>query len=160
MKKFICMLAVGVVFVAFGTQRAPALSEFKKAWTEKYADKHEDDDFKAVVRKASCNVCHVKGAKKDVNNEYGKLLDKLIEGSAKERKDKAKEAGGTEAQNEEKEKLLAELAEAFKKVEKMKSDGGKGPEYGQLIKDGKLPVEIEKAVEQYEKEKAEAEKKE
>ena len=39
-------------------------------------------------------------------NEYGKQLAKLIEGNAKQRKKEAKDEGGTEAANAEKEKLI------------------------------------------------------
>ena len=56
------------------------------------------------------------GAKKNVHNEYGKLLSKLIEGDAAKRKKKAKEAGGKDAEKEEIKKLLGELDKAFDKV--------------------------------------------
>ena len=160
MKNILGMLVFSVVAVGFNVQSAHALSEFKKAFGDKYAAKHKSKEFQTAVQKATCNVCHVKGAKKDVNNEYGKLLAKLIEGSAKDRKAKAKEEGGTEAENKEKAKLLEELEAAFKQVEKMKSDGGEGPEFGKLIESGKLPVDVDKAVAKYKEEQAKKEKQE
>ena len=78
----------------------------------------------------------------------------LIEGRAKERKKKAKEEGGTAGQAKEKAKLLEELDKAFTKVEKEKSDGGKGPIFGKLIESGKLPVDVAKAAAKYKEEKA------
>ena len=89
-----------------------AMAEFKKAFGDKYVKPKKNEEFTKVVRKAGCYVCHVKGQKeKTPQNKYGKELNKLIAGNAKERKDKAKEAG-TSA--EEKAKLLKELDAAFK----------------------------------------------
>lgn len=162
MKNVVGILVFSVVAVGFNTQTALALAEFKKAFSDKYAAKHKDKEYASRVRKATCNLCHIKGAKKEkgVHNEYGKLLDKLIEGNAKKRKADAKKEGGTDAEKKEKAKLLEELDKAFKKVEKEKSEGGKGPEYGKLIESGKLPVDIAKAAAKYKEEKAKKEKEE
>ena len=154
MKNIAGILIFSIVAVGFSTQTSLALPEFKKAFTEKYAAKHKSKVFQAAVKKGSCNVCHVKGAKKNVHNEFGKLLANLIEGSAKERKKKAKAEGGTAGQAKEKVKLLEELDKALTKVEKEKSEGGKGPEFGKLIESGKLPVDVKKAAAKYKREKA------
>jgi hypothetical protein len=71
---------------------ANALTEFRKAFEDKYAKNNPDsnEDFKKAVKTASCNVCHVKGKKKEERNAYGQALAELIEGSAKERMDSAK----------------------------------------------------------------------
>ena len=115
-----------------------AMTEFKKAFGDTYVKPKKNEEFTELVRKAGCYVCHVKGQKeKTPQNPFGKELNKLIEGSAKERKAKAKEAG-TSA--EEKAKLLKELDAAFKKVEKMKSPSGEI--YGDLLKNFKLPIPL------------------
>ena len=76
-------------------------------------------------------------------------MNKLIEGDAAKRKKKGKESGGSGAEKEELAKLLDELDKAFDKVGDAKSDGGKGPRYSELIKEGKLPVDPVKATAAY-----------
>lgn len=152
MKNLIGMIAFTILASCL-TQEAHALPDFKKAFANKYAAKHESKDFQAAVKKASCNACHVKGAKKNVQNEYGKLLNKLIEGDAdKIIKDAKKE--GKEAGDKAKADILAALEKAFDKAAKEKSEKGKGPTYGELIKAGKLPVDVAKAQADYKAEQA------
>jgi cytochrome c5 len=71
----------------------------------------------------SCNVCHVAGApsKKD-RNAYGKELSTLL---GKNEKDDDK------------------IKKGLKDAEGKKADD-KGPTYGELLKDGKLPAEPKK----------------
>ena len=102
-----------------------ALAPFKKAFAERY-EKDASDEFKAVIKKAGCNICHVKGEKKTVRNAYGKALDELIEGSGKDRL------------KEDKDAVMKEFAEAMEKLECEKI--GEGEEtWGDLFKAGKLP---------------------
>ena len=153
MKTLLSLLAICVATLAVAPD-AMALTEFKTEFKKKFADTHKSKDFQLAVRKASCNVCHIAKAKKTVQNDFGKLLNKMIEGSAKERKAKAKEEGGKEGQDKEKAKLLEELNKAFDKIVKQKSEDGKGPTYGDLIKEGKLPVDPVKAAAKYKAEQA------
>ena len=91
MKKFVVSILALVCVTCLSIPKASALSEFKKAFAAKYTDKEKDKEFATLVRKAGCNVCHVKGQKeKSPQNAYGKQLNKLIEGDAADRK---KEAG-------------------------------------------------------------------
>ena len=143
MKKFCLIILCGTVALGFLAQSALALPAFKKEFKKQYIDTSSSEDFKAVAKKASCNVCHVKGEKKNVNNDYGMELAKLIEGNSKERlkaakeEDKAKGEDVTAASDAEKDKIKKELLAAFKKVEGMKSKSG--TPYGELIQSGKLP---------------------
>ena len=149
MKKIIGILTIAITTLGLSSN-AMALAPFKKAFKAKYLDEHKDEDFQTLAKKAGCNVCHVKDSKKKtVNNEYGDMLKKLIEGDAKDRIATAKKEGGATAGKAETEKVLKELDTAFEKVAKEKSDGGKGPTYGELIKAGKLPVDIEVANAKY-----------
>lgn len=154
--KYLTALIVAVIAIST-TQSAHALPAFKKAFAAKYAAKHKSKDFQSAVKKASCNVCHVKGAKKNVQNEYGKLLNKLIPGDAKKRESEAKAKGGDAEKKKESAKILAELSKAFDKTFDLKSEKGKGPKFGELIKEGKLPVDLKKATEAYKAEKKKAE---
>ena len=88
-------------------------------------------------------------------NEEGQL----IEGDAKDRITAAGKKSPGDKKTET-EKIMAELAKAFDKSAEMKSAGGKGPKYSELIKEGKLPVDPAKPEAAYkaEKKKAEAEK--
>lgn len=125
--KYLILIVAAIVAVASLTQEsALALPAFKPAFEERYTKDNNNEEFKESVKKAGCNICHVKGEKsKEVRNAYGELLAKLIEGEAKDRI------------KTEKEKVLKELDEAMKKAEEEK--GPDGVPYGELFKSGKLP---------------------
>ncbi len=135
---FVFVLALGCL-VSVNTPKASALAEFKKAFTKKYTSS-DNKEFATKVKKAGCNVCHIKGQKdKSPQNAYGKELNKLIEGDAADRK---KEAGDDpEKKAAVKEALLKEIDAAFTKVEGMKL-----PDMDQTvierIKEGLLPVPL------------------
>ena len=151
MHKWLLTFVFVVFEISFSASRASAMPEFKAAFKKKYIDTSKLDDFKSLANKTSCDVCHVKGAKKTVQNAYGKALNKLIEGDAADRKKSAKAEGGSEGEAKEKVKLLAELEKAFEEVAKMKAPDGTLT-YGELIKEGKLPVPVDEAVSAYKKE--------
>jgi hypothetical protein len=138
MKRVALVTLCGVVALCLAAGPVSALPQFKKDFTDKYVEPAGDEEFKSTATTTGCNVCHVKGEAKDARNPYGDELAKLIEGSAKDRLAAAAEAGNGDA---EKEKLSKELAEAFKKVEGMKSPSG--ATYGDLLKAHKLPVPAE-----------------
>lgn len=146
MKNIIGLLVFTIALTC--TQSAMALPAFKKAFAEKYAKSHKSKEFQAAVKKASCNACHIKGAKKPVQNEYGKLLNKLIEGDANKRHKAAKAKGKADGDAELK-KILGELDKAFAKAADTKSAAGKGPKYAEIMKEGKLPVDPAKAEAEY-----------
>ena len=149
MKTVLAILSV-VVLTSGLSGNAMALAPFKKVWKTKYIDTHKDEKFQAVAKKAGCNVCHIndKKVKKHFQNEYGQMIAKLIEGDAKKRY-KIKE---------EKAKVMKELEAALEKVAKAKSKGGKGPTFGELIKAGKLPVDLEAAKKKHYEDQAKAKK--
>lgn len=111
-----------------------AMPQFKKAFDEKYTNKSDNDEFKAAAKKEGCNICHIKGEKKNVQNDYGKELAKLIEGDAEHR---LKDADAEGKKDEELEKILKELDAAFPKVEEMKNKAGET--FGARMKEHKLP---------------------
>ena len=136
MMKWIASL--GAILVLVGWQQdALALREFRKAFTKHYAEVLADKDVAAVFRKAKCNLCHVKGEKKDQNNPYGEALSELIEGDAEQRLKVGKADG---KKKETLEVLLAELTAAMEQVEALPSPDGET--YGERIRSGRLPVEI------------------
>jgi hypothetical protein len=138
MKRFVIM-AVASVFVLGGLHSsALAIAPFKKAFQDKYVEGSGSEEFKAAFQKASCNVCHVKGKKKEERNEYGKALDELLEGNSNKRIMEAEKSGGVAGKDAETKKVLEELAKAFDKVAEMKSPTGET--YGELIKANKLPI--------------------
>ena len=143
MRKF-CVAAVCIsLCVLLANRPADALTEFRKAFEQKYAKDNADanEDFKKAVKTAACNVCHVKGKKKEERNAYGNALAELIEGSAKER---VAAAQGAAAKKAEKEKLVKELEAAFEQVEKMKVDPEKedSETFGERLHANKLPVDL------------------
>lgn len=127
----------GLLTLVFGVvQSAQALPKFKNAFEKRYVEESGNEEFKKVAKKESCNVCHVKGEKKDVRNTFGTALSKLIGGDAQQRlKDATDKAA-------EEEKILKQLEDAFAKVEIQKVDekDPSSPTFGDLLKAGKLPA--------------------
>lgn len=108
---------------------AMGISEFSKQWRNAYLEDNENEEFVTAARRASCNVCHVKGEdKKEVKNEYGQELAKLLDHEDYPR----------ERIKAEPEKVAEEIKAAFKKVESAKSKDGKA--FGAKIKAGELPA--------------------
>ena len=138
MKKYVLICLLCVVSLSWLAPTAKAIAPFKKAFQEKYVNESENEDFKAAFKKASCNVCHIKGEKKDQRNKYAEELSKLIEGDANQRiMDAGKD--GADARKAETAKILKELEKAIETVDKMESPDG--TPYGKRIAEGKLPVE-------------------
>ncbi|MEZ6061358.1 MAG: hypothetical protein R3C19_13520 [Planctomycetaceae bacterium] len=131
-----CLILLSMAIIACTYRSADAISPFKKEFETKYVKSSDSDDFKAEFKKGSCNVCHVKGKKKDWLNAYGLQLAKRIPGEAKERLDVAK-ASGEDALKAENEALLEEVKKAFKEVESVKSPGGET--FGAMFKDNRIP---------------------
>ncbi len=114
-----------------------AIREFKKGFLDHYAALCDDPDVKSTFRKANCNLCHLKGEKKDLNNPYGDQIAKLMQGDSAARLKEAKKNG---TKKETLDAILAELNAALDKVESLQSpDGGT---FGERIRAGKTPVEI------------------
>jgi len=117
----VCLLvALGVFWLS--TQPAAAVTGFKKGFEAKYVKAESEEPNEVALAEAfaeaKCYVCHVKGEKKKVKNEYGKLLDDLL--------DRKKDAKNPE-----------KIREALAKVADMKSPSGET--WGEMIKAGKLP---------------------
>jgi hypothetical protein len=130
-------LVIGYVLIS----PVRAMPPFKVAFDNKYVKESDSEDFKKLAKKESCNVCHLKGKKKEKGadhlNSYGKELEKLIEGNANERLKKANSDGGASKKKAEQDTIVKELEKAFEEVAKMKSKSG--DLFGDLIKSGKLP---------------------
>ena len=116
--KQLTLVAGAVVLGAFALPARPAFAvkQFYDEFKEVYVNNGSLDA--SAVAKAKCNICHVGKSKKD-KNAYGKLLDELL--------DRKKDAKNPE-----------KIREAFEKVAAAKSPAG--PTYGELFKEGKLPV--------------------
>lgn len=135
MKKACCALLTAALFAGsasvFPTSQAQADPAFKKGFETLYVKKDSTDPkdvaLADAVKKAKCNVCHM-GKSKKMRNAYGEELAKLLD-RKKDRKNTAK------------------IEEAIKKVGEMKSDTDdeNSPTYGELIAEGKLPVEVEES---------------
>jgi hypothetical protein len=116
-KAVVLVLAVaGVASLGLDVRQAEAFPPFKVAFDKMYMTEGSAM-HKALEGKSNCNVCHLGTKDKKKRNEYGVALDKLLS------KDDAKQP----------EKIAAALA----KVESEKS-GDKT--FGELIKEGKLPI--------------------
>ncbi|SRR6056297_2169818 len=110
---------------------AMATSEFSKAWKEAYLSGDDvDADYVKLARRASCNVCHIKGhpEKKEVRNEYGKAIHEFLD----------KEKFTKDYIKANPEKAQEEMAAGFKKAGEKKSSDGET--FAAKIKAGKLPA--------------------
>jgi hypothetical protein len=114
-------LTLAMVFSLLSVSVSHATPPFMKKFEELYPT------F-PMPEKGKCFLCHVAGMPKKVNNEYGKALETsgLNKQMAEDLKDPAKI-----------DKTLKDIEDAFKKAEKLKNS--QGEEFGQRIKDGKLP---------------------
>lgn len=120
--QYIVAVLLGAVF-AFAASDAQAHSAFKKYLSTQFP-----------AKKISCDVCHVKGQKKDVKNSYGQLFVKVINKPDLTKEWKAKK--GADKKAYEKEVMVPEFEKAYKKISKMTFadlvkynlvDGVKGP---------------------------------
>ena len=128
---------------------ANALPPFKKAFAAKYTDKDKNPEYFNLVKKTGCDVCHVKKEKKDIKNAYGQQLAKLIKGDVAKRMKEAA-AISPEAKEKEMKVILEELDKAFDKVAVLENK--EKVKWGELIKQGKLPVPVAEAQEAAKKE--------
>lgn len=134
--KRVFVFALVAAMMVMMTSPAMAITHFRKVWNEHYVPRPNapggdavDPEFRSVVRKAGCFVCHVKGEdKKEVRNEYGNALAEFLDSEDYD-KDRIKA---------EPEKVQKEILEAFKKVAEKKSKDGKT--FGEKIKAGTLPA--------------------
>jgi hypothetical protein len=119
MKKVAVLVMAGAFGVASFVADAPqaqAFPPFKIAFDKKYMAEGSAL-HKALEGKSNCNVCHLGTKDKKKRNDYGLALDKLL----------TKE----DAKNPEK------ITDALAKVEAEKSGN---MTFGELIKQGKLPI--------------------
>ena len=99
---------------------AVAVPAFKKAFDDAYPD------AKKVSDEQKCNLCHFGKSKKN-KNDYGRALAEHLK----------KENYKDDRIKGEPDKVKAEFADAFKKVEAAKSKGG--DTFGERLKAGKAP---------------------
>lgn len=118
--------SVGMMVVVTGlvlgtwTNAVFATAPIKKGFEDHYPA------LKSVVEEQKCNLCHFGKSKKN-RNDYGRALAQLL------KKENFKE----DRVKAEPEKVKAEFAEAFKKVEAEKSKSGET--FGERLKAGKAP---------------------
>jgi hypothetical protein len=137
MKRVLLKCGLVVLLIASWTASAWAIKpfevQFKKLYYKPDSKDPKEKALAAAIDKVSveiegdegtvknaCNVCHLKGKAKTKRNEFGQKLAELLD--KKDDKDNTKK-----------------IQESIKKVAEMKSS--KGPTYGELLKEGKLPAE-------------------
>lgn len=124
MNRFV--LTLGCVCLA--ATPALATNEFSKEWKAHYMNDQADDDFVRTARRAGCNVCHIKGEKKEMRNEYGQAAQEFLD----------KEKFTREWVKENPEEATRLIVAGLKKAgEKSSSDGRK---FADKLKAGELPA--------------------
>ena len=121
-----CLTICGAIILAWiASSPASAHSFMKKPFQKRYS-----------LKLVSCNACHVKGEEKDVVNDFGETIQKLLEGTDIE----ARARVCKELDKEAKQKIEKELAEEFavtlKRLDDVKAPNGKP--YGLAIRDGEV----------------------
>ncbi len=130
----VCSVAVMAVYSFGRLDSAQAYPTFLKAFQKKYVGDEKTDTEKTLAkeikRAKKCYVCHDprpgadgKVSKKN-RNPYGQALNKYL--TEKDKKD------------------VKKAEEMLSKVENMKPDGS-DKTFGELIKEGKLPIEFKDA---------------
>ena len=121
-----CLIVVALMlFLGALARPGDAHSFMKKPFQKRYN-----------LRLVSCNTCHVKGEEKDVVNEFGSTVQKLLEGMDVE----ARVQACKEADKETKEKIEKALAEEFvvvlKRLDTITTASGKP--YAEAIREGEV----------------------
>jgi hypothetical protein len=132
MKRIVSYCVCAVVTLVLVARPALAIPQFFNEFKALYADPEGSDEQKALAKTIDeikpaglrCNICH-EGKDKKKKNAYGEALGELLD--KKEDKD-------------DKEKIK----EALEKVGELKLDEEKedSPTYGDVLKEGKLPIEV------------------
>lgn len=125
-------VAIAIAFLGVAvTSASPAFAikqlsdQFKKV----YAGDKANEDFKALVGKAKCNVCHIKSTSKKKRNVYGTALHEALEEAKFPLKDFKKDQ----------DKYAEQLKEIFKKVEEGKSGDDEHKTFAARMKANLLP---------------------
>lgn len=126
-------LLIGLLLAGLAiSMRAPALAntKLKADFGKVYAGEEANEEFQALVKKAACYVCHVKGEdKKKVRNDYGKALHDALE----------KDKFPMDEYKKEPEKFAERLKDIMKKIEEEKSGDETYKTFGERIKNNLLP---------------------
>ncbi len=125
MKNVCLALICGVVTFSLNASDASAHSAFKKA-------------FQTKIKAASvkCDACHVKGQKKDVRNDFGKVFAKLLKDKKLTDLYNTAKKEGTDARKKAEEKMAKEFLAVLDKAKAEKSPAG--ATWGSLIDSKKL----------------------
>jgi len=122
-------IAVGLSLTGLSSA-AFAIKPFQEHFAKIYAGDDANEEFKALVDEAKCNVCHIaKEDKKKVRNVYGKALQELLE----------KDEFPIAEFKKDQEKYAERLKELFKKSEGEKSGDEKHKTFGDRMKANLLP---------------------
>ena len=127
------VLLIGLSSSAF------AIGELKKEWQATYLGDEASDEFKTAAKKASCNVCHLKGKdkkKEEGRNEYGAMMSKFLKSKKVDIDDLKKEYKDDSTKEAAKKKIAA----MFEAVGKQKSKDG--DTFAAKIKANKLPAVV------------------
>jgi hypothetical protein len=109
------VLALAGIVVLTSVRPAEARPQYLPVWLQTYPDVAEKNNVKAAVK---CNVCHF-GASKKNRNDYGKAIEKVLDGK-KNVRDKTK------------------IADNLKTAAKEKNADGKT--FGEILDGNELPA--------------------
>lgn len=122
------MLTCCIVLIA--SQPAWAIKPFQDHFTKIYAGDDANEEFKALVNEAKCNICHVqKEDKKKVRNIYGKTLQEWLE----------KEEFPIADFKKDQEKYAEQLKKIFSALETEESGDQQHKTFGDRMKANLLP---------------------
>ena len=115
-------------FCIITTQQVAAFPQFNSVFKKLYIDKDTPEEFKTLIKKTKCAICHDNTKKKPngstdkkFRNPYGEALDELLSKEDKKNKEK--------------------IHEALEKIASQKAANSEET-YGDRIKKYKLPYEV------------------
>jgi len=115
-------------FCIITTQQVAAFPQFNSVFKKLYIDKDTPEEFKTLIKKTKCAICHDNTKKKPngstdkkFRNPYGEALDELLSKEDKKNKEK--------------------IHEALEKIASQKAPNSEET-YGDRIKKYKLPYEV------------------
>ncbi len=106
---------------------APACAH---SFMKKPFQKHYD------LKLVSCSTCHLKGEKKDLVNEFGETIQKLLAGTDVAAQIQVSKAADKETKDRIEKKLAQEFAVVLNRLDELKAPSGKL--YAQAIRDGDI----------------------
>ena len=117
---------LGIILLSWMLSGAACAYTFMKKPFQKHYD----------LKLVSCSTCHLKGEKKDLVNEFGETIQKLLADTDVPAQMQVCKEADEETKDRIKKKLAEEFTVVLKRLDELKAPSGKT--YAQAIRDGEI----------------------